>query len=170
MVIALDETDRAASMSDIIIIAFAALIFWAVSSAVLHRLGTVDETLLSVFKLMLQHRDIDPDTVPDAALIDIIAATNDEAKQMALESGRGLRDGWKRYLLRLLDKEADLVERVMREGPGGYMDQPSAQILLKYGTVEPVQPKMSVEEFQEAARRGTLYAELDERVARRELS
>jgi hypothetical protein len=45
---------------------------------------TVDETTLSVFKLMLKHRGLDPSKIPEAALIEIVVVKIGEAKDKAV--------------------------------------------------------------------------------------
>jgi hypothetical protein len=157
----------------IMIILFVALLVWAMIRATAYRFLTVDETTLSVFKLMIKHRGLDPSKIPDAALIDIVVAKIGEAKTKALaaDATSGATADWQRYLFRLLDEDADIIEKVIRNGSEKHGGSATARTLLKYGVVEPEYPPLlSVEEFMDAANRGTLFAELDDRIAKRELS
>jgi hypothetical protein len=159
------------SMTSIVNILFAGLLFWGVGQAVVHRFLSVDETTLAVFKLMLRHRGIDLGNIPDAALIDMVVLRSGEAKQKAImaDARKGGADDWQRYLFRLLDEQADLVERTMRDASQLDFGSETARILLKYGVLEPpYPPALSVEEFIDAAKRGTLFAELEERISKRE--
>ena len=161
------------TMTWIIVILFAALAFWALAQAAIHRFLTVNETTLSIFKLMLRHRGLDVGKFPDVALIDIVVCKIDLAKQKAIaaDSKIGTSEDWQRYLFRLLDEEADAVERVIRDGSERHVDSETAGILLKYGVLEPLYPPaLSVEQFVDAAKRGTLFAELEERISKREFS
>jgi hypothetical protein len=157
----------------IVIILFVTLLAWALIQATVHRFLTVDETSLSVFKLMLGHRGLDASEIPDAALIDIVVAKIGEAKTKAVAADAigGASADWQRYLFRLLDEDADLIEKIIRSGSEKHAGSETAEVLLRYGVVEPNYPLLlSVEQFMEAAHRGTLFAELDERISKRELS
>lgn len=154
----------------ILVILFSALLLWGLIQAVVHRFLTVDETTLSVFKLMLQHRGLDLSGLPDAALVDIVASKigQAEAKATTADVDAGVPGDWHRYLFRLLDEEADLIETILRDGRKKHAGSDTAGVLLKYGAVEPdYPPALSVEQFIEAAKRGTLFAELDERISKR---
>lgn len=148
----------------------AALFFWALGSVLKHRFLSVDESAVNILKVMLQHRDIDPAGIPDAALIDIILATIDEAKDVA---GRRplpshADENWRRHLIRLLDSKANEIEQVLRNGPDNETASIVSSCLLKYGVVlPPSAPPMSAEEFSDATRSGTLFAALEERLSAR---
>jgi hypothetical protein len=157
----------------IMIILFAAFLVWGLIQAAIERFLTVDETTLSVFKLMIKHRGLDPSKIPDAALLDLVVTKIGEAKNKAAaaDAKSGASTDWQRYLFRLLDTDADLIEKIIRVGSGKHGGSGTADILLKYGVVEPdYPPSLSVEHFMEASDRGTLFAELDDRIVKRELS
>ena len=122
---------------------------------------------------MIKHRGLDQSKIPDAALIDIVVAKIGEAKNKALaaDAKSGASTDWQRYLFRLLDEDADLIEKIIRNGSEKHGGSGTAETLLKYGVIEPdYPPSLSVEQFIEASNRGTLFAELDDRIAKRELS
>jgi hypothetical protein len=132
----------------IMIIFFVAMLVWALIQVAFHRFMTVDETTLSVFKLMLKHRGLDPSKIPDAALIEIVVAKIGEAKDKAVaeDATSSAAPDWQRYLFRLLDEDADLLEEVVRNGCKKHAGSGTFEVLLRYGVVEPdYPPSLSIE-------------------------
>lgn len=159
------------------VLAIAVVVFLKFRKRFRHQ-GIFEKSGLSYFKTLLRQRGIDTARIPDAALSEIIrvkiAAAKKQAAAAAGTDCKPSQKNWRIILVRSLEAEANLMISLMAEGPGRYPASDAAAAFRKHGVFQPAKPTvksgMTPEQFLEATQRGTLYAELSERQAKRENS
>lgn len=145
----------------------AALLIWATIKMFVHRYLTVDESILSSLKLLLRHRAIDPKTISNLALIDVIKSIVADSKQTEEEAES--TDQWHFVSMLRLEREADLIADVVLFGPHQYPCHETTKILMRHGFDGLFHSlPLSVEKFIELSKAGILHAELERRYGKRD--
>lgn len=144
-----------------------ALLIWATLGKKARRSALLEGSGVSYFKVLLRQRGVDLSQISDAALSEIIRAKTIAAKKQATIAGLAKADraarNWRIILVRSLEAEANRMQNKRQAqshsssaasvGMSNVLDQSKSSETLG----------MTGEQFLEAAKRGTLYSELQKR-------